>query len=123
MGLAARAANEHDVARLGGEFAGIELADLLLVDQRLGKLEPVQIAVQRELGGAHLIVHRARLTLDILGLQQAGEDIERGARALDSLVDDFVKRSHHPMQAPRFEPGNHLKPLHGSPPGWPATAR
>ena len=123
VGLAgARAADEHDVARLGGEVAGVELADLLLVDRRLGKLEAVQIAIDREFGGAHLVADGARLPLGILGLEQAAEHVERGPRSLDALVDDFVEGRHHPVQAQRLEPSHHLKPLHGSPPAWPAAA-
>jgi hypothetical protein len=109
----ARTADEHDVARLVGELAAVELADLLLIDRRLGKLEAIQIAVQRELRRTHLV---ARLAFGILGLQQPRQDIERGARALDAFVDHFIKGRHHPMQAQGFESGDHFMPLHGAPP-------
>src|SRR6185295_16325031 len=87
----ARTADEHDVARLVAELAAVELADLLLIDRRLGKLEAIQIAVQRELRRTHLVAYRARLAFGILGLQQPRQDIEWGARALDALVDHFIK--------------------------------
>ncbi len=117
----ARAAHQHDVARLGGELSGVELTDLLLVDWRFGELEAIQVSIDGELGGAHLVAHRARLALGILGLQQPGEHIERGARALDTLVDHFVEGGRHPVQAQGLEPSHHLKPVHGSPPSTAAV--
>ena len=76
-----------------------------------GELETVQIAVEREFGGAHLVADGTRLPLNILGLQQAGEDIEWRPRPFDSLVDDFVEGGDHPVQALGLEPGHHLNPI------------
>ena len=115
-------ADEHDVARLGGEVPAVELTNLLLVDWRFGELEAIQIAVHREFGGAHLVAHGARLALGILGLQQAGKDIEGGTRALDALVDDLIEGGRHPVQAQGLETRHHLNPVHGSPPSWPTAA-
>jgi hypothetical protein len=49
------------------ESAGGELANLALIDRRIGEDELVEVLEDRELGAADTVADRARLTVRVLG--------------------------------------------------------
>src|SRR3546814_2165468 len=55
----ARPTDEHDIALVGEESPGGEIADQRLVDRGVGELEVRDLLGERQLGDRHLILDRA----------------------------------------------------------------
>src|SRR3546814_5486522 len=70
----ARSADQHDIALVGEESAGGEIADQRLVDRGAGELEVRDLLGERRLGDRHLILDRAGMLVGDLGLQQRSEE-------------------------------------------------
>ena len=69
MALAgARAADENDIALIGNEGSGRQVADKAFIDGRVGEVEVVDVLCERQLGDAELVADGARLLLGDLGL-------------------------------------------------------
>ena len=58
-----RAADQHDIALAGEEGAGGKVADQPFVDRCAGKLEAVEFACERQLGGGHLVLDGAGMLI------------------------------------------------------------
>ena len=92
MGLArSRTAHQHNVALVGQELAGREVAHQSLVDGRAREGELVDVLGERQLGDGDLVLDRARLLLGDLGLQQVADDALRFVLALHRRGDDLVE--------------------------------
>jgi len=111
----ARAADQHDVARAGEVFAGVELADLHLVDRRLLEGEAIQVARHREARQAQLVLVGARPTLGDLSLQELPEPARRGELLLAQRPQALLQRAGHAPQAQDFHLFDQLG-LHTHPP-------
>jgi len=99
VGLAGSgAADQDDIALVGHEAAGGQIAHQTLIDRRAGEVELLDVLGQRQLGDGHLVADRARLLLGDLGLQQVAHDAGRFVLALDAGGHDFVIGAAHPVE-------------------------
>ncbi|MPN22148.1 hypothetical protein SDC9_169531 [bioreactor metagenome] len=103
VGLArAGATYQHHVVRRGRELASGQLRDEFAVYRRHFEVEAGQVAVYRELGTAHLVLHRPCGAVAGLGLQHM---LQQPARALDfgaALLTELGPGGGHAVQAQRL---------------------
>ena len=105
MGFAGAGSADEDGVALGvQESAGGELANLPFVDWRIGEHELVEILEDGELGPADTIANRARLTVCVLGSDQAGNEGEDLIAPGKPLAGDLVEAGAHAIE---------LEPAHG----------
>ena len=105
MGLARTgSADQDDVALVGEEPAAGEIMHQRGVDRGAVEGEVAEVLGQRQPGGRHLVLDRARLLLDDLGGEQVADDPLRLVLALHRGGDDLVLGGLHAEQ---------LQPAHG----------
>src|SRR5271165_6656795 len=75
--------DQDDIAVLGDEAAGGEVAYESLVDRRVLEREVVDVLGQRQLGDGELVLDRARLLLRDLGFQEIADEALRFVLALE----------------------------------------
>src|SRR5581483_4740553 len=105
MGFSGAGSADEDRVALGvEERAGGELANLPLVDWRIGEDELVEVLEDRELGAADTIADRSRLPVRVLGADQAGDEREDFITPGKPLAGDLIEAGAHAIE---------LEPAHG----------
>ena len=113
VGLAgAGAADQHEVALLGQERAGGELAHQGLVDRRGVEVEVLDVLGQRQLGDADLVLDGAGLLLADLGAQQVADQALRLVLALDGGGEQLVEGGLHAVELELAHGGQDLGAFH-----------
>ncbi len=75
--------DQDNIALLGDEAAGGQIAHESFVDRRVLEGEVLDVLGQRQLGDGELVLDRARLLLGDLGLQEIADEALRFVLALD----------------------------------------
>ncbi|VTY39042.1 Uncharacterised protein [Xylophilus ampelinus] len=108
-------ADQNHVVRILGELATGQLMDQLGVHRRAGEVEAREVAVHRELGCMHLVIHRTHATVGALGLQQLLDEPSRVVQIhLGALFGQVAPGTCHAVQTKLLE--FHDDVTHGAPP-------
>src|SRR5271157_5563679 len=110
----ASSTDEDDVALLGDEAAGGEIAHESLVDRRVLEREVVDVLGQWQLGDCELVFDRARLLLRDLGLQEIADKALRLMLALERRGERLVVSAPHPVELEAAHHVEDFSSFHGS---------
>ena len=75
------------------------MPDQLLIDLRLRKVEPREIAMHREAGGMHLVADRTHDPIGVFGLQEMLDQPARRLDARSATRGQFLPGASHAVQA------------------------